>query len=169
MVESHGGAYQRGDAVELLLRARLISRLATAPFGVDAVHEDGDRQPLDAACLSHVGTGRARDLVVDDLLVLARGVAVGLFVIGIRRLKVAIFNPPANQHDRNGDQQKQSPPSDEWHKRDQVQEEKDHQGASHDLQIAGIAACFCHIGLNVGSSGSGFGIDGDAAVRTVGH
>ena len=75
LVEPDRGADERGDAVELLLRARLVGRLAAGGPGVDAVEEDRDREPLDAAALEDLGAGGARDLVVDDLLVLVRGVA----------------------------------------------------------------------------------------------
>ena len=75
LVEPDRGADERGDAVELLLRARLVGRLAAGGPGVDAVEEDRDREPLDAAALEDLGAGGARDLVIDDLLVLVRGVA----------------------------------------------------------------------------------------------
>ncbi len=75
LVEADGRAHQRRDAVDLVLVTRLIDRLAFVVLAVVAVDQHGDRDSVDAAALAHLGLGRARDLVVDDLLRLARLVA----------------------------------------------------------------------------------------------
>ena len=82
-VEADGAADERGNAIDLLLAARLIGELALVVLGVDAVHHDRDRDALDAAALDHLGLGGARDLVVDDFLGLA--VLVALLLPGRRR------------------------------------------------------------------------------------
>src|SRR5205085_6724894 len=84
LVEADRGAHQRGDAVELLLGARLVDDVALVVLGVAAVDQHGRRHALDAAAFGHLGLGGARDLVVDDLLGLAAVVArAGR--IGLRR------------------------------------------------------------------------------------
>ena len=61
-------AHQRGDAVELLLGARLVGQLALVVLGVDAVDQHRDRDAVDAAALGHLGLGGAGNLVIDDFL-----------------------------------------------------------------------------------------------------
>ena len=76
LVEADRGAHQRGDAVELLLGARLVGGLALFVLGVAAVDQHGGRDALDAPALGDLRLGRAGDLVVDDLLRLLALVAL---------------------------------------------------------------------------------------------
>src|SRR5712672_166766 len=88
LVVADGGAHERGDAVELLLGAVLVDRIALVALGVVAVDQDRDRDAVDAAALDHLGLGHARDVVIDDfigfLALLARGVV--LLRVGARQL-----------------------------------------------------------------------------------
>ena len=61
-------AHQHHDAVEILLRSRLVDGLALLVLGVDAVDQHRDRDAVDAAALDHPRLGGARDVVVDGLV-----------------------------------------------------------------------------------------------------
>src|SRR5262249_58967761 len=92
LVEADGGADQGGDAVELLLGARLVDRLALVVLAVDAVDQDADRDALHPAALDDFGALGPRNLVVDDLFrllaLLARRRVFLLLLAGARELVV---------------------------------------------------------------------------------
>src|SRR5262249_3082811 len=75
--EAHGRAHQRGDAIDLILLARLVGGLALVVLAVAAVDQHRDRDAVDAAAFGHLGLGRAGNLVIDDFLGLARLLALG--------------------------------------------------------------------------------------------
>ncbi len=82
LVEADGGTHQGGDAVELLLGARLVDDVAIAVARVDAVDHDGDGEPTHAAGLDRLGRRRARNLVVQDLLEAGRGLLHAAGAVG---------------------------------------------------------------------------------------
>src|SRR5262249_60699043 len=95
--EAHGRAHQRGDAIDLILLARLVGGLALVVLAVAAVDQHRDRDAVDAAAFGHLGLGGAGNLVIDDFLGLARLVAlrggggigvVRALLLGVRQIVV---------------------------------------------------------------------------------
>ena len=77
LVEADGRAHQRGDAVNLLLGARLVDGLALLVLRINSVDQNGGGDTLDPAAFDHLCLRRARDFVIDDFL--------GLLVLVARR------------------------------------------------------------------------------------
>src|SRR5262249_5286665 len=69
--------------VDLLALARLVGHLAAFALDVAAVDQHRDRDAVDATAFDDLGLGRARNLVVDDLLGFAGLLAAGAGVGGL--------------------------------------------------------------------------------------